>query len=426
MKKVLIISYHFPPSTAIGGLRTCGLTKYLHEFGWDAIVLTKKMSGHSNIRNKILHTRFSEHDSVVSLKKVLGLNTSIPIKRSNSITDKNKISLKYKILRFFVYEIVAYPDKHKGWYKYAVEVGNELFENEKIDAIISSSSPEISHIIANNLKLKYAVPWIADLRDLWTQNHYYQYSPIRTVREKRLEIMILSNADALTTVSQPLAEKLKELHKAKMIHSIPNGFDPAEKIIVIPSSEKFSITYTGSIYVGKQDPMPLFKALQELISEKVIEPDDVTVDFYGYNEGWLERDAEYNGMQSIVKIHDPIPRNEVIKKQRESQLLLLLTWNDPNEKGIYTGKVFEYLAAQRPIISIGISGDVVEDLLKKTNAGIQLSSVDEIKEEIKNAYLEFKSNGKVSYHGIPCEIDKYSHREMARKFAKILDTMMKT
>ena len=149
------------------------------------------------------------------------------------------------------------------------------------------------------------------------------------------------------------------------------------------------------------------------------------IDFYGYDEGWLERDVERYGLQDIVNVHGLVPREKALKKQREAQILLLLTWNDPTERGVYTGKVFEYLAARRPILSMGISGGVVEELLKETNAGVHTSTQEELERALKKYYQEFKRKGRVGYCGISAKIERYSQREMARKFAVVLDTLAK-
>lgn len=321
-------------------------------------------------------------------------------------------------------EVVAYPDAHKGWYKYAVEAARRLLRSEVFDAVISSSHPPITHIIANKLKMEFQRPWIADFRDLWIQNHYFKHSFIRKFFEKRLEFKTLSTADALTTVSEPLAEKLKSRYWDKDVYVITNGFDPVQ----LNNSNnknffprKFNITYTGTLYQGKRDPEPLFRAIQELIFEKRVNELDLSIEFYGDKVNWLAEDAAKYGLQNVVKIYGIVQRDVAIEKQRQAQILLLLNWNDPEEKGVYTGKLFDYLAAQRPILSIGISGGVVEELLKQTKAGVHVSNISEIKDVILKAYQEFKSTGSVLYHGISSEINKYTHCEMAKKFATILD-----
>ncbi|MFH1031502.1 MAG: glycosyltransferase [Chloroflexota bacterium] len=323
--------------------------------------------------------------------------------------------------------IVNYPCPDKNWKPFAIRAGDELLRQEKIDAIISSSPPVTSHLIASELRRRYKIPWIADLRDLWSQNHNYSYGPLRKAFDRRLERKIFSATDALITVSQQWAEKLEALHKGKMICTITHGFDPKEiNIPPVQLTPKFTITYTGSIYTGKQDPTKLLVALNALISDGVMQPGDIEVSFYGSKVDWLDNEIERRGLSRIAKQYGGVPREVALQKQRQSQLLLLLDWDSKEETGVYTGKIYEYLAARRPILAIGGSiNSVVHTLLIETKAGVHAPSVDDIKNILRNLYLEYKAKGEAVYQGIDAEVNKYSHREMARKFADILDCIVK-
>ena len=425
MKKVLIISYCFPPRGGVGGLRIQGLAKYLPEFGWEPIILTPKLPESPNTKFRIIQTPYRDViDYLVKaarFKPEKGVKSQIKKKLGVS-SHKNKRTFVDSIL-IFLQEIIAYPDLQKGWYQYAVKAGSKLPQQEKIDAVISSSSPVTCHLIAKELKMKYKVPWIADLRDLWTQNHYYPYGPIRKVVERRLEIKTLSKADALVTVSKNLAKTLEMLHKGRQVYSIPNGFDPDEVATSVNLTNKFTITHTGSLYQGKRDPAKLFKVLQDLISERKLDLNEIEVRFYGPPEDWLENDIKSYGLEDIVKVYGVVPREIALDKQRESQVLLLLLWDHPKEIGVYTGKIFEYLAAQRPILAIGGPKGVVKELLAETNAGVYATSIEDVKKALEKFYGEYKLKGKVEYKGERAKIDKYSQREMARKFAEVLDTL---
>jgi glycosyltransferase involved in cell wall biosynthesis len=233
-------------------------------------------------------------------------------------------------------------------------------------------------------------------------------------------------ADALVTVSKPLAENLGTLHKGKPIYTILNGFDPEEVVkISEPITAKFTITYTGSIYKGKQNPSLLFAALQNLIKQDKIAPDDVEVRFYGDEKMriWLEDQIKSYNLQKVAKFYGPVSRNEALQKQRESQLLLLLNWDDPRENGIYTGKVFEYLAAQRPILAMGGFGGVIKELLEETSAGVYAQSLENLNEVLSEWYSEYKLTGKVRYAGHEEKIQRYNHREMVSKFALVLENV---
>lgn len=427
MKKVLIVSHLLYASPRIPGL-----AKYLPEFGWQPVILTVPISGTSPHgpsddfakRVRIIETPYS--DIFDLLKKLFGLDPSeLPIigkrvRERLGITSKRASAL----LRLGG-AIICYPDECKGWKDFAVKAGSEFLESEGADAIISSSSPVTSHLIAKELKTRYKIPWVADLRDLWSQNHYYPYGSIRRLLDRRLELKTLSIADALVTVSQPWAEELRTLHKVKLIYSITNGFDP-EKLNDPPAKliPKFTITYTGTIYAGKQDPSKLFAALQSLISGGTMDPKDIEVRFYGYKEGWLAREIEKYGLPNIAKQYGVMPRRVAFEKQRESQILLLLNWEDPRVRGWYPLKMFEYLAAQRPILATGgMGGDVIEELLDETKAGMYGSKVEDIKSILSDLYSEYRLKGEISYNGDRKKIDKYSYREMAKKFAKILNDL---
>lgn len=420
MKNVLLI-VHLPRATP----RVEGLVRYLHEFDWQPIILTGTTSRYTDLPARIIETPY--RDTLGFLGRLFKLDpdkdAGQQIKNHLRIASR-KSPLDY--LLTFGGAIINYPCSDKNWKPFAIESARELLQKETIEAIISSSAPLISHIIASELKDDYRIPWVADLRDLWSQNHNYSYGPVRRLMDRRLEIKTLSKADAIVTVSEPWAEGLRTLHKENMVYTITHGFNPAE--VNIPPAKvtaKFTITYTGVTYSGKQNPLKLFTALRDLISNGTINQNDIEIRFYGSTEGWLDREAEEYGLSSIVKQYGRVSRDLAVGKQRESQVLLLLNWDDPQEQGVYSGKLFEYLGARRPILATGGSkDDVVTELLNETKAGICASTVEDIKNILKELYREYKLKGEIAYSGEEAKINKYSHREMARKFSGILDNLV--
>ncbi len=422
MKKALIIASFWPYRQ--GSRRTIGLAKYLPEFGWQPIILTPPLHGKPAPQFRVIETPYR---GVLSFwKKLLRLNPDEDVrsrvKKRFGVTSKN--SLMDHILTL-VGEIANYPDLDKGWKPFAVNAGDKLLRNEHIDAMISVS-PATRHLVAKDLKSKHKIPWIADFPDLWSQNHNYYYGSIRKWFDRRLELETVSQADALITVSQPWAEKLRALHKGKLVYSITHGFDTEEVNDPLAKvTAKFTITYTGSIYTGKQHPQRLFAALRDLIFDGTMNPKEIEVRFYGSEVVWLGKEIKQHGLSNIAKQYGKVPREIAWQKQRESQLLLLLDWDDSQEKGVYTGKIFEYFGARRPIIATGGStGDVVGELLSETKAGRHAPTVEDIKSTLKELYQEYKLNGEVAYRGQESAVNKYSHREMARKFAGILNSLI--
>ncbi|MFA4824273.1 MAG: glycosyltransferase [Methanoregula sp.] len=420
MKNVLIITYFFPPDVEVGAVRPYGFTKYLPLFGWNPIILTSSYNNPSDSDLQIFYTPKS--DIVNFFLKFLGFNSYVNFE--NSITRHKSMNINFVIINFFkiIVSVICYPDPQKYWLNNATAMGDNICNKYKIDVIMSTSPPETCHLVANRLVKKHNLFWIVDFRDLWTQNHYYPYSQFRKVFERKLEIKTLNGADVITTVSQPLADKLSTLHKNKPVYSIPNGFDPDMMNPGTVIDPKFRIVYTGKLYDGKRDPVLLFLAVSSLCHECKIERQNVQIDFYGHREKWLQTEVERYHLQDTVTFHGHVPREIAIDEQRKAQILLHLTWNNLAEKGVYTGKLFDYLAARRPILSMGLTdGGVVKELLDQTQAGVHVSNEEELKKYLMKAYREYKETGLVQYQGIDAEVMKYSHKEMARKLVEVLE-----
>jgi glycosyltransferase involved in cell wall biosynthesis len=420
MRNVLIICYEFSDINQTGALRVNGLAKFLPNFGWRPVILTATSSTKSASKIEVIEADCE--DLIIRWKRRLGIDINKTIKEHfNLETSKERNSI-LDLLLFYWYDIFAYPDRFSGWRDSAVKSLDELISIEHFDAMISSVPPWTGHLIACDIKKKYNIPWIADFRDLWSQSTVENdHTRVRHFFDKRLEKKTLSFADTITTVSQPHAEILKPLHTEKKVYSIPNGFDPSQKNPGTPLSEKFTITHTGFLYGGTRDPEPLFKAISSLVSSGLIDPNDLSIEFYGVKENWLEEEAKKYGLEKIVKSYGVVSRETCIQKQRQSHMLLHLSLGNAQEKGHYSAKVFDYLAAERPILSIGLPGDVADDLINKTGSGFHGAKTEDLMWVILGAYNEYKSKMPPSYDGIPSEIDKYSHVEMARKFSLVLD-----
>jgi len=412
----LIITY-LPYATP----RIPALAKYLPQFGWQPLIMTPPCPRETDWELEVVETPYRH--AFGFLGKMLGLKADggdLRKQVKERFGGNSKKSLLDSVLTVGG-AIINYPDSKKGWKPFAVSEGMRLLKEENIDVMMTSSAPVTSHIVGRELKREFGTPWLADLRDLWSQNHNYGYGPLRRLIDRRLEVRTLAASDALLTVSQPWAEKLSALHRGKTVYTITHGFDP-QKVNHPPAelTARFTITYTGSVYT-KHDPSKLFAALRDLVSAGTLDRDDIEVRFYGRKTEWLGGEIERYGLSDIVRQYGPVSRDVAIKKQRESQLLLRLKWEGGGEHGAYSGKIFEYLGARRPILATGGSEDVVTELLAETGAGISALTVEDIKKVLEGLYKEYKQKGGVAYRGEEARVNKYSCREMARKLVEILD-----
>jgi len=431
MKRILIIAnlYHASP-------RIPGLATYLQEFGWEATIITPSIDNAERRlgfpekflkRTKIAEAPY-QGDIFWFWRRIFKL---LGFKTDASITEQIKERVGVAKERSFIdvlmnwYQtIFAYPDTEKTWRKSAFKAASEMLKKEHFKAILSSSPFPTSHIVAAKLKRRFALPWLADFRDPWTQNHNYPYGGVRKQFEEKLEIKTLKNAEMIIAATLAYARKQEHLHHKPAV-VITNGFEPGKLNASIPLTRKFTLTYTGTIYSGKQDPEKFFVALTSLISENLINPDDLEIRFFGAKSNWLKNKIMENNLTDFVRQYGIISRTESLRKQQESQLLLFFNWEDSEERGVYPGKFFEYLSSQRPILaSGGFPEDDLEKLLSETKAGIYATTIGEIKTALLNSYKEYKSTGRVSYHGDVEAISKYSYCEIAGEFVEVLNKIV--
>jgi len=400
-KKVLIITCHFPPDAAIGARRLYGLAKYIKNFGWEPYVLTIKMPRDNHDEFNIIEVDYP--GNIYDLAQ-FAFNTHFP--------EDN-----------FFWRLIEYPDRHKNIEKRMYRAADEFLKNNKIDAVITSSRPETLQLVGKRIKDKYKLPWLADMRDLWTKCTLVKPHFIRDIYEEIHEKNTLKKADTITTVSKPLADLQREFLEGRDVEVIHNGFDPEEVFTEeIETHDKFTLLYTGHLYPRKYWNLEyLFNALSELINENSIDRDKISVKYYGFVKQNISEIAEKYDIQDVVGFYGKIPREQALIEQKKSHILLHYQCEDKAYSGNYGGKIFEYLSMKRPVLVTGGHKDVLWELLDQTKAGMHALTKQEIKSFILKHYNEWVKTGKVSYNAIPEEVDKYSYRAMASKFAGILD-----
>lgn len=420
-KKVLVLTFAFPPNPSIASVRMGGLAKYLPRHGWEPTFLTVQLPGDPDPAYRVIQTP-DPGDVTGQIKKKLHLNPKVGLQKQLGIPDQvsqAKRPITGKITKR-IEGWVSFPDNKRLWKPIALDYLRDLFSREEYQIILSSSVPVVTHLVARQAREDFDIPWVADFRDLWTGNHYYSYGWIRKFFDRRLELETMAQASALVTVSEPLVRSLESLHRGKKVYAIPNGFDP-DSIEDVPPHQQFSITYTGQLYMGKRDPENLFKVVRDLIDEGRIQ-DDLRIKFYGKSVYWVDDLIKKYSLEDFALQYGFVDRKQAMREQRATQILLALNWDNPREEGVYTGKIFEYLAAKRPILALGGPQGVVSELLEDTQAGIHIRTEQALRETILNWYDEYQAKGSVSYRGND-KIFNFSHDKMAERFAAVFNNI---
>ena len=380
--RILLVSYFFPPYNTIGAVRTGKTARYLRQLGHDVRVLTAA--------NQPLQPTLPREipDGQVIATPWLDVNRPVewllggrgrvaargyqPPGRLRGIV--GRLGKLYRTL-------VHLPDAQIGWLPFALRAGSRLLRGWKPDIILASGLPITSLLIAARLSAKFNVPWVAELRDLWVDAPGYCQPSWRRRLDRWLERRLLSTASGLVTVSQPLADQLQRRYR-RPTAVVTNGFDPHDLAAASGKPSRggpLRIVYTGMIYPCRQDPEPLMAALARLGAKA----EDVQVPFYGRYLQSVSAAAARHGVEHLVETHDQVGYHESLRLQQQADVLLLLSECNPEHRGVYTGKLFEYLGARRPVLAIGTTDNVAAELLLERKAGIVLSDPSRIARQLQ-------------------------------------------
>jgi glycosyltransferase involved in cell wall biosynthesis len=295
-----------------------------------------------------------------------------PIQTSSSSPSLSPVRRLTTVLRmrYGIFASCRMPEHHDLWALRSLPVVCD----QEWDMVISTGGPYSTHIVGYILKRrKLTKSWVVDWRDLWTDNHIFPGLPGLRIVERYIEYSFHRQADVVTTVSEPLADRLRNQVGTK-VQVIYNGFDPDDYDTladesIFPADNVFRIVYTGTIYPGKQDPTPLFQAIKILASQRKLSPERLQVIFAGHNID-VPAIAQQEGVERYVQYAGLVPRQDALRMQRDADALLFLEYEAPGIEGILTGKLFEYLFVQIPIIAVGISEDSAAGcIIERTGSG---------------------------------------------------------
>lgn len=414
MKNVLILAYDYPPKISIGSQRPLAWFKYFNEFDLTPTVVTRfweennsdDISIRANRDNKNSIEHFDSGNLIRSVYKP-NLRDILLVRFGN-----NRFNFLRKALTVF-YSVASHLsfsfDSTSSIYKSA----NEFIKNNKVHAIIATGEPFILFRYASKLSSSHNIPWIADYRDCWTTDNLRNQSFLARIFNKfyfkKLEVKYLSNANLITTAAPSYKSKISQLSKNR-IEIIYNGFfEEIHNSPVKAETEKFTISYAGTIYDFQ--PIELFiNALKELDNKL-----NIKLNFYGIGkskEDYLKQ-IQFNSIQ--LNIFNKIPQEQLIKKIRHSNMLLLLA--SPEEERL-AAKIFDYLPLDIPILlSINDNG-ILNSIISETESGIVCQNIDDIKTSINNTYTNW-------VNGLKCFNSKNYQKYTRRNQTKILANLIK-
>ncbi|MDX1906785.1 MAG: glycosyltransferase [Bacteroidia bacterium] len=430
MKKVLLITYYWPPSGGAGVQRCLKLVKYFRSFGWEPIVYTAADAAYP-ILDPSLARDVPEGQVVLQgpiwepyewYKRFTGKGKQEQV-YSGFLAEGGSMSFSAKAAiwlrgNFFI------PDARCFWIRPSITYLTRWLHTHPVDAIVSSGPPHTVHMIARGVKQATGLPWVADFRDPWTKIDFYDQLMLTRWadwRHHHLERQVLRDADRLTTVSWTWAREFAEMGVKDPI-VINNGFDE-EDIPQHPPAPEPAFTCSHIGYLNSdRNPVRLWEAFAALCEEIPGFRAELRLRFIGKTDHITFQQLEQLGLMDRVEVMPYMPHAEVLDYTCSSQVLLLLVNNVPNVMGHIPGKTFEYIASRRPVLAIGPETADFARVIRETSSGLVCGFEDAegIKKALRHYYQQYRAG---TLYNETADITSYSRKHQTGQMAEVLNSL---
>jgi len=432
-KKILIITYYWPPAGGPGVQRWLKFAKYLPDFGWKPVVYTPENPSYPLLDDSLMK-------DVPKDLEIVKTKIWEPYQLAEKLNKSNK---KFKAGQFDVGKNQSWksklsiwvrgnffiPDARVFWVKPSVKFLEHYLKENKIDVVVTSGPPHSLHLIGLNLKKKLPnLKWIADFRDPWTEISYYKHLKLTKSSDRKhrqLESEVFRNADITLATSYTDAENFRK--DGANSFCITNGFDETDsqtinsdsKTICPSNTSAFTLSYIG-VLEQLRNPENLWKALNDLVCQNADFAKSFVLKFAGRIDDKILTDIENSALKNHIQNLGYLSHDKAIEEMQTSDILLITNFPNESSKGIIPGKIFEYLATGKQIISFGPDDADVSRILNETQAGMHFSynDTDTIKDFILEKFMLWK-NGNLTEN--TTNIEQFSRRNLTKRLAEILE-----
>jgi glycosyltransferase involved in cell wall biosynthesis len=429
-KKVLIISHLFPPDAGGGVYRIVKFCKFLPHFDWKPIVLTTK-GGYYRDKDETLLREIPAGMEIIRTHSFEPGQRSLKLSAASREKQSSLPSWWSKFIRSLLRAAINWlnnwlyiPDKSIGWIFFAEIAGGWLLRKKKIDLIFVSGNPFSSFLIANQLKRWSGVPYILDFRDAWTMAPYgekasFLKKKINAALEKRL----IKEASAIIMATEPMqidyGEKYPQIKNK--FHTITNGFDEDDLKNVKPVwNDKFTIIHVGSLNLNFRRPEYFLQAFKKVIKEERTFQDDTQIIFLGTADPKLMGYIESLSLENQIKLIDFLPHHQCLNYMAGADVLLLICGDNLQEQ---TGKVFEYMLMDKPILALAHPEGAAAEIVKQSHRSSIIchpKQIDSITSALKSLYHKWRKH-ELKPEGSNKQRQQFSRLELTRKLTHIFN-----
>lgn len=441
MRNVLIITYEFPPKGGPGVQRCLKFAKFLPEQGWRPIILTIS-DPPAAVRDESLLAELPPEAMLfrsysleptrafLATKRLIGRRRrdgeEVEMSQPSQIEEGKRNLTGLPTWAIKGIQALFVPDEKIGWYPWAKREGRRIIDAHRPEVIMSSGPPNTAHVIAAALKRETGIPYVADFRDPWVGNFFLKPpTPLHAWFNRRLERRVVEAADKVISISETMTEGFISCYAeedASKFITLTNGYDlddfPGPDELGRSGRRPFVLIYTGTFY-GTITPEPLFAAVRGLIDSGAIDPGEFEIEIVGPAEADTGRLIDRFELDSIVQRPGFKPRADALRDLAAADCALLVLGPEPASTLILTTKIFEYLAARKPILALVPEGDAAK-LIKEAGAGLVVHPRDI--ESIAAALMELIAGHRrgqplVSYHDKV--VERFDRRRLTARLATV-------
>ena len=430
MKRVLIISYYWPPSGGSGVQRWVKFAKFLPQEGWQPVIYTPENPELTTIDNtleeeipaeaEIIKTHITEPYGIY--RKFFGDGKNATQGEVNPINSQKK-NLKQKI-SMLIRGNLFIPDPRCLWISPSVKFLKKYLRKHPVDIIVSTGPPHSMHLIAEKVAGATGLPWIADFRDPWTRMFYFKHLGLGRWAERRhkaLEKSVLDNADTIVAVS-PLVQEEFQAMTATNVELITNGYDEEDFEQVVEPDGYFNITHTG-LFASDGNPETLWKVLADKSMDDKEFAGMLRIRLAGKNDRQITDAIENAGLASSLRDVGYVDHQRAVREQKNASVLILPLRKEPEYRATLPGKLFEYLASGRPVLGIGQTDGAMARILNSTKAGVVFDWDDEasVRKYIDMCWEQFKDG---TLKAATENIGQFSRRALTERMATLMDSLI--
>jgi len=438
-RRVLILTYYWPPSGGSGVQRWLKFVKYLKRKGWDPVVYTvengeypvldpsleKEVPAGVTVIRKRIWEPYRAYKLLTGGKKQEGITIA-------TVQEQAKASLGGRLSRYIRANWMI-PDPRVFWVRPSVRFLRNWLRENPVDCIITSGPPHSLHLIGLQLKRQTGLPWIADFRDPWRTNYFLlQLGMSKGTWKKQiaLERQVVEAADRVVVVTRTMKSELEAwmrqepLQKQTPVELITNGYDTEDFAMERPvdPDAKFSIVFTGT-FVNSQNPEILWRQLQQLLQQEPGLGADLEIRLVGEIGDVVRRSLTEHGLLGHTVFQPYLPHPEIVRVQRGARVLLLSVNNTPTAKLILTGKLFEYLASGRPILCFCPEGGDAGVIVEECGAGYVFHYGEEEKlgAALRELYRQFREGRLPGRTG---GFEQYSREKLTERLMGVVESTL--